>query len=1817
MSTSKRCPHSYKAGLANLARALMPVLAILAFFQMAAMGHAQSSAISFQFPQVRVTVPVATTNTVTLTGLNFTNDSVVLLNGATNAIFDVAGLPAGVGVALTDNNNNPLASVSGSTPVWVVVNATNVPEGVYNFTLDAHGTDTNGLPVTNSIPFVLQSAYIWQGGGLGASGFGTNYNWTNAASWIEGVVPGATDDVVFADAGAQTNNTYASGIPFTNILISSSVSAGSIRFAQNTYNNAGLSANSEYHNILLAPKANLTLTGSNGLSFLRDTINDFGVSPDSTPGVFVEGLSSELSVSNPAANFSVLVGNSVNPVLNLENLGTLYVNVNRVGLSDYEVFPNYRALNAAYNAGRTADSYNGHPRRLWQTMYLARTNFITANYVNPDHYTNEYTRGYSLTVQNNEQSGNGSSVNTYFMLGFTNQFNMDSIDFIGSSSASGNSGGTKFISYNDKVSIGPGARFRNSDGVSRMSMFAASDDGGTNEADSNVKSTTDFSYASGTLTGRGLGSGVIDLLADKLYLARDRTLIVSNGSPNVQGDLIFGNGVVNVNQMYLGDQEHSNKVDWTTLYNASPYLNYCQGRLVLTNNGSMPSTVIVNDHVTLGYTADTNPSGSAQQFNTYGQITVWSNVTVDANNIICDGGLNYYDSNGRQNNINLNQGAVLNVTNTIGYNNLGASDFSAANTNGMYLDNLNMTAATLGLFANPNITNVFARNFSASGTIPSVIKVLGLTGVTSFPVQFPVISYINPSSPFLNADVSSLGANFYGYVLNDDVNNQVDLYITTNAPNLLLWTGAVNNNWDTTTKNWVTVPGGVATNFNTGDSVTFDDSSSVNGINISGSVVPSQTGIGVLITNTVRKYVFSGGTIGGTALVVKEGSNSLEFDAVEQGPINVTSGSLIGFGGVGSTTISTNATMNYSGTINGGLFSSGTVTFSGTENGPISINAGVLDNSGTMNTPGGQVVNMGVGAIITNEASATINVGALPVNPGLNFNIPHGSILANFGTINIIQPKMSVEGLLYGTGTIAYPDGGGFDSIKNTSDPRLVINSLGVLSPGPTPQDSIGNMNLYCRFDFNNDPEGPQAGIAGVSTIRIDVDFSNPQTNDIINCDRWNNDTGYLLMTNINPTAGSFALGQSFQILANSSGSPSNYIDTAGTYPTMVPYVPGPGLQWGLSNFSQFGSISIVKSPNVWDGVASANWSTNSGDTSWKVSQTYSDDQGAVFDDTASGSTTVNLTDEVAPDGYSASEISPNVTPGIVVDNNLKDYVIAGTGEIGGITGLYKTGTGNLTLLTKNIFTGDVIVDQGTLTVSNYPGSGSIVALGVAGAGQMENDVILDGGTLNYAGNANVNFSIGKGEGLVLGGNNGTVNVLSATNSLLFNKNVTGTGSLTLNGPGTVILTSASDNYPGGTTVNDGQVELMAAGLGFGPLVLNNSAGLILDKVTVTNEIEIAGPSTTLTVVSNTQNVIAGPVMGGGEWICSSVGTTDLQVFSGDMSGFTGVLELGNSVGVFEFNNSTNSNLCTGSAAASFDLGTGSAVLDNYNGENAVYNLGSLAGGPNTVLSGRSSGSFPVAGTTYSIGANGQNATFAGTISNGLDTVSINKVGSGIWYLNGNNTYTGATTVSGGTLAGVGSIASPLTLGASATLAPGASPTTTGTFTVSNSASIQGPVVLKLNQAGIATSNDEVAVTGTLTVSGPLVVNSIGGTLVNGTTFHLFNQAVTGFSSITLPTGGGAYSWATNLAVDGSIKLLSGGTVSLAPVRLTTSLSGGVLSISWPADHLGWKLETETNTLSVGISSNWVVVPGSTTVTNVPVNVDPTAPTVFYRLVSP
>jgi len=131
------------------------------------------------------------------------------------------------------------------------------------------------------------------------------------------------------------------------------------------------------------------------------------------------------------------------------------------------------------------------------------------------------------------------------------------------------------------------------------------------------------------------------------------------------------------------------------------------------------------------------------------------------------------------------------------------------------------------------------------------------------------------------------------------------------------------------------------------------------------------------------------------------------------------------------------------------------------------------------------------------------------------------------------------------------------------------------------------------------------------------------------------------------------------------------------------------------------------------------------------------------------------------------------------------------------------------------------------------------------------------------------------------------------------------------------------------------------------------------------------------------------------------------------------------------------------------------------------------------------------------------------------------------------------------------------------------------------------------------------------TGTGTVIVSNLGPALAAGYKFTLFSQPVSGGGALTI-TGGGA-TWANNLAVDGSITVLSVGPTSPEPISFTSS--GGNLNLSWPT--VGWRLEVQTNSLATGLNSNWSTWPGSTSVNAISIPMSAGNPSVFFRLVSP
>src|ERR1051325_1774103 len=252
----------FKIQIPNLPRAIIgPIVCVLAM--LAVSVHAQ--AIRFRSGQVRVTVPINSGDSTTITNQ-------VNLGGGTNADLGVSGLPAGANAVLTDTNGSVVTTVISDTNLWLTVNTTNIAEGVYTFSLNASGLDTNGAPVTNYVLFVLQAAHMWKG----ANGpLGVSNAWSTASSWLGGV-PGVGNDVVFTDLDAQSN-VFASGISFSNSFVDVNTTIGSLRFSQTGLTNAianDTNTPPRFHTLRINPGVTLSITGTNGLSLMRDYVDD-------------------------------------------------------------------------------------------------------------------------------------------------------------------------------------------------------------------------------------------------------------------------------------------------------------------------------------------------------------------------------------------------------------------------------------------------------------------------------------------------------------------------------------------------------------------------------------------------------------------------------------------------------------------------------------------------------------------------------------------------------------------------------------------------------------------------------------------------------------------------------------------------------------------------------------------------------------------------------------------------------------------------------------------------------------------------------------------------------------------------------------------------------------------------------------------------------------------------------------------------------------------------------------------------------------------------------------------------------------------------------------------------------------------------------------------------------------------------------------------------------------------------------------------------------------------------------------------------------
>lgn len=393
------------------------------------------------------------------------------------------------------------------------------------------------------------------------------------------------------------------------------------------------------------------------------------------------------------------------------------------------------------------------------------------------------------------------------------------------------------------------------------------------------------------------------------------------------------------------------------------------------------------------------------------------------------------------------------------------------------------------------------------------------------------------------------------------------------------------------------------------------------------------------------------------------------------------------------------------------------------------------------------------------------------------------------------------------------------------------------------------------------------------------------------------------------------------------------------------------------------------------------------------------------------------------------------------------------------------------------------------------------------------------------------------------------------------------------------------------------------------------------------------------------------------------------QIYNGAISGGGGIVQRGTGDSIYTGPNTysggtfpTAGNIGIGAdsapSLASSPLGVGALVLapevGSASGTGGIYAYGGAHTIANPVIypSNTNSQTLLIGGTNAltlsgSISLNGADGTagpivrtfqvtntalttFSGAINDAGQVDSLTKTGNGVLALTSAESYSGTNTVLAGTLLVNNSLITlAMNVGTNATL--GGSGTITGPVTLTNGATIQpgNQAIGTLTINGTLTMQSStnyfmVSKTGnlksvitatTVNYGGTLFATNIAGTSVIGDNYTIFNAGShTGnFAAVTGSPGSGlAWSFNTN---NGVLSVVQG--VNTNPAPIVVSVSGNQLTLSWPADHIGWQLQAQTNILGKGLGTNWANVAGTTTVGTNTVTMNSTNPAVFYRMILP
>lgn len=559
------------------------------------------------------------------------------------------------------------------------------------------------------------------------------------------------------------------------------------------------------------------------------------------------------------------------------------------------------------------------------------------------------------------------------------------------------------------------------------------------------------------------------------------------------------------------------------------------------------------------------------------------------------------------------------------------------------------------------------------------------------------------------------------------------------------------------------------------------------------------------------------------------------------------------------------------------------------------------------------------------------------------------------------------------------------------------------------------------------------------------------------------------------------------------------------------------------------GSVVWRGSGASWDLAASANW-LNGGSPDVFVAG-----DSVVFDGGGAAAATADLA--------TALPVS-----GVTVDSSA-DYTFGGAGHLTGSGGLVKSGSGTLTVLTANSYTGPTVVNGGVLAISSLGDAGSPGSIGASGVAA--GNLVLNGGTLRLIGP-----QTNTDRGVTLGAGGGTLDVASAASTITISGSLTGPGFLRKTGPGSLILSNANA-HAGGTIVENGVLFLASdtanvSGIGSGGVTLSGGTLRMFDNAATASwasshwPVHVpAGAAGRLDADSRCN--LYGALTGGGDFTFHTPYVrTELY---GDWSAFGGRIFAITDAdgGDFRIRHSG------GYPSAALDLAANVyAYYAATMGSNLTLRIGTLSGASGArLLGGPSSGRT----LTWEVGGRNEDSIFAGVIGNSTGPTALTKVGTGTLTLSGACIHTGATTVAAGTLRIAGSLT-----GSQVAVQNGAA--LGGTGTVNGNVVLQNGAILEHGNAG----GTPLAITGDLSFGAAAAIRPAPGILLGPGQYTVLTYGGT-------LTGTPALSWqpppGSNLIA--TVSTATPGTiiVTLTPAGGNLVWTGSVSQV-WDAATANW-----------------------------------------------